>query len=703
VRLTLRTLLAYLDDTLEPAQAKVIGQKIAESPTAQELVARIKDVVRKRRITTPPVTGPGAKLDPNTVAEYIDSVLSPEQLAEVEDVCLNSDVHLAEIAACHQILTLILSEPVLVPPTARQRMYGLAKGREAIPYRKAAAGSEADGAEERTSTEGNEADEALLLGLPSYSGQGAWLRRLAPLAGVVLLVLLLGVAIWQALPALSPGRAPREAPVVQAAAVTEKPPETVAEQPKPPEKPETRAESAKPAEGAPVASKLAAEVPSPPPASVPKPKPDTISEAAPPQPVRKAVGRYVAETIPTILVRRTKGTEPWERLVRETPVYTTDRLVSLPGYRSEVRLDDDVHLLLWGDVPDSSTRVLMLESAVVLHNSPDVDLDLLLDTGRISISNHKREGPARVRVRFHDQVWDLTLENRSEVAMELLSLPDFGFSTDPAKTSGPIAGLGLFMLQGQGNLKIRYDTYLLREPPGPAQVIWNNLGGVRGPQAIRSEQLPPWARRLPTRGKEAQAMSAAEDGLANRMSGRGPVDLVLQETLKEQDPPSRILGVYCFGATDNLPHLLDALADEKYADVRIAAIGALRHWVGRRAENDQQLYLALQQKYKSSLAEIIMELLHPFSEKQKREPETYETLIAYLNHDKLPVRELAYSHLVALVPQGARIPYDPAGGIDKRDYSYQEWKKLIPQGKLPPSAAQAVPPGPSRSRTPPQR
>ena len=352
---------------------------------------------------------------------------------------------------------------------------------------------------------------------------------------------------------------------------------TVEDATKPPEKPETRPEPEKPAEGAPVASKPTADIPSPPPASVPKPKPDTISETTPPvpppQPSRKAVGRYVAETIPTILVRRNKGTEPWERLVRETPVYTTDRLVSLPGYRSEVRLDDGVHLLLWGDVPDGSTRVLMLESAVVLNNSPDVDLDLLLDTGRILIANHKREGQARVRVRFHDQVWDLTLENRGEVAMELLSLPDFGFSTDPAKTSGPIAGLGLFMLQGQGTLKIRYDTYLLRESPGPAQVIWNNLGGMRGPQTIRTEQLPPWVRRLPTRGKEAQAMSVAEDGLANRMSGRGSVDLVLQETLKEQDAASRILAVYCFGATDDLPHLLNVLADEKYADVRIAAIG----------------------------------------------------------------------------------------------------------------------------------
>src|SRR5262245_10614822 len=136
MRLTLRTLLAYLDDTLEPAQARLIGQKVAESEAAQEIIARIKQVTRRRRLTTPPATGPGAKFDSNTVAEYLDNVLSPDQVSEVEKACLESDVHLAEIAASHQILTLVLGEPALVPPTAKQRMYGLVRGREAIPYRK---------------------------------------------------------------------------------------------------------------------------------------------------------------------------------------------------------------------------------------------------------------------------------------------------------------------------------------------------------------------------------------------------------------------------------------------------------------------------------------------------------------------------------------------------------------------------------------
>src|SRR5262245_44960402 len=138
MRLTLRTLLAYLDDSLEPAQARIIGQKVAESEQARELVEHIKQVTRRRRITTPPTSGPGSKFDPNTIAEYLDNAVSPEQASEVEQICLASDVHLAEVAACHQILALVLGEPSLVPPTAKQRMYTLVKGPESIPFRKPA-------------------------------------------------------------------------------------------------------------------------------------------------------------------------------------------------------------------------------------------------------------------------------------------------------------------------------------------------------------------------------------------------------------------------------------------------------------------------------------------------------------------------------------------------------------------------------------
>src|SRR5690348_8181109 len=116
MRLTLRTLLAYLDDILEPVQAREIGEKLNESSFAASLVSRIREVMRRRRLTAPTLTGPGVGVDPNSVAEYLDDTLPPDGVADVEKICLESDVHLAEAAACHQILTLALGEPVDVSP-----------------------------------------------------------------------------------------------------------------------------------------------------------------------------------------------------------------------------------------------------------------------------------------------------------------------------------------------------------------------------------------------------------------------------------------------------------------------------------------------------------------------------------------------------------------------------------------------------------
>ena len=128
MRLTLRTLLAYLDDVLEPSQAKEIGEKMQESSFAASLVSRIREVMRRRRLTAPALSGPGSGIDPNTVAEYLDNTLPPESIADVEKICLDSDVHLAEVGACHQVLTLVLGEPVDISPESRERMYGLGPG-----------------------------------------------------------------------------------------------------------------------------------------------------------------------------------------------------------------------------------------------------------------------------------------------------------------------------------------------------------------------------------------------------------------------------------------------------------------------------------------------------------------------------------------------------------------------------------------------
>ena len=60
MRLTLRTILAYLDDQLEPIQAREIGERISQSKEASALVTRIKEVIRRRRVGAPELAGPGS-------------------------------------------------------------------------------------------------------------------------------------------------------------------------------------------------------------------------------------------------------------------------------------------------------------------------------------------------------------------------------------------------------------------------------------------------------------------------------------------------------------------------------------------------------------------------------------------------------------------------------------------------------------------
>jgi len=400
---------------------------------------------------------------------------------------------------------------------------------------------------------------------------------------------------------------------------------------------------------------------------------------------RGVVGKSTSAT--AMLVQREAG-KPWQVVKQGADLFSADLLVGKPGAALDSK-NGAARLKLLSDLEGNSPYPV-LEAAVVLHGSESADLDFTLERGRVEIENKKAKGAAKVKVRFRDQAWELTLkEAGTKAALETYGRWPRGvfFSKKENAQEAPTSIVVLLVLKGEIDLKYGDRQMSMSAPPGPALFQWDSVDGPDATGAKRMEKLPAWALPADKPAPEAQSMQAALDRLVQREAAKGS-EPAIAEGLASKNPVEQRLSVVYLGALDDLPRLIDALGDPR-ANVRDAAVLTLRHWIGRGPGQDLRLYTVLtkDKKYSVVHADIVMELLHSLGDQQLGRPETYEALIAYLKHDKLAIRELAKWQLYRLVPAVAKeIPYDPADSKKEQEAAYEEWKKRIPEGKLPPKA-----------------
>lgn len=707
MRLTLRTLLAYLDDTLDPAATKTIGEKVAESELAQELIDKIKKVTRRRGLKAPSIAGSDddPTTDPNTVAEFLDNSLQGDQLTEVETAALASDAYLAEIAACHQILTLVLGEPAKVPPTAHQRMYRLVKGRESIPYRKPAISRGVTGMAP-PAEEDDDADDTLL-GLTDTRGY-------VPYIGAAVVLLLLVVVVFFTIPSPSPA-APRR--LVSVAALS---PETARKAPEVVASKElskdvgggsiTAGSPKKPGEAvkkevpiikkeAVVENKLEV-LPAPREVKESEVKVTAVPEkkalvepAGKPDPERKVIGK----TRPAdLLLFRQSGAGEWNRLPASKDVNSTDTLLSLPGIPAEVDLRSGIELTLWGSLPffEPVPFLTVLECRLTLHvPPPGFEADFTLEGGRVFIkkAHTAPPGPAHVRVRFRNEVWDITLTSaETEVCLDLTSHYSEGvpFARDGAGES-PMSEFTFGLIKGECGVRVRFREYPSLQ--ALTKMDWNNKEGkVRGPDKLPEDSRAYWDRAPAlTDAKDKEMLGEFKQAAAVVAKDLSDPDRIMSVTLASaaKERPQREvtsrdvfkleMALFCLQAVDKISELADALEDE-IQGVRFKAIIPLIHWTGQSRERDQILYKLLQEKkhFTESEAMTVMQLLHPFSAERRKAPETVQTLFDFLKSDRLAVRQMALGQLYRLDPDGVRefLNLDVGAPPEVRDPIIQRWR-----------------------------
>lgn len=655
LRLTLRTLLAYLDDTLEPAQTKQIGEKVAESDEAKKTIERIKTVTRRRRLTALPVDAPDPTTDPNTIAEYLDSTLPSDQLVEVEQAALDNDTMLAEVAACHQILTLVLGEPARVPTTARVRMYRLVKGPESLPYRKPTAETPVAGVAPPEDADENEDD---LLG--SVLGP----QRVYWLLGCLLLMVLLIAAIWLALPItpatpkqgyvnlpVVPAPVPKVLPTPKIPEVVEKKPPTIPQPDLPEIGPEPR---------------LVPPVLLPP---TPK-KPDEQ---------RDACAVLFADSEP--LFARKRDTTKWERVPTQAKLNSTDALLALPGMHPTFMTDTGVKVQLWGNMNEFLNVPIAATSITTYIPPRGIDAEFTLHFGRVFLSAPKATNPVVVRVRFLDEIWDITLPNNTtEVALDRLGvapkLEPFALPESPRV----VFYLGVV----QGSASYRDGPHESGPLPEGTKIKFDNKGGRAGlaPKTDPDEAalVNRWAKVYPNT-RDAKQMTDAVDALRLLVTNIAQPEVDFAEIAKdskERRLSFRTLAVHASAALDNMATVLDA-TEYDHADVREAATTAALRWAVQSPDRPDKLADALGMKatYTEDQRAAIVGLVLAGN---KPTADNVDKVFALLKNDKLAVREFAKAYLTQFDATGAKDHnYDASQPAEFRtpkvSHWLQTWKK----------------------------
>ncbi len=604
MRLTLRTLLAWLDDTLPPGEVRQIGQQVAETPLAQELVDRIHRVTRQRRLTVPPSTGPDGT-DPATVASYIDDGLEPDEIVEFEKKCLTSDVHLAEVASVHQILSL-LAQKAKVPPEARERMYHLIKGREAV-------GS----AVPRTFKTPKPVKEPTPVASwsPEPPPKASLLERYGLVGGIAATCLVL---LWSAYMSLGPTKPP----AAEVASDNKK----KVEQDKP-AAPAVKQEEASPLDMPDADSKKA---------DAGKAPAKSDAEARPPVgvvdlvPLPEGASGKVSDKLDAVLLRfNPESSGKWERLAAGATLKDGDRIVNLPPFLAPLQI--------------GTTTVTMVGDGelVVLAKVPGTSGRFELKRGRLRVAGSSLDP---IAIPFDAGVLKLTPSPGAILGLERINHRPPGDKVPSAPS------LQVSVVEGEATT----EAGTAKETVSAGSTIL-----FQAPDKFSSKgasPVPAWVGEL--------ALNDAQVERGHRFAAYFKPDrqakACIVEAASDENPGVREDAIRSYAAIGMTELLVDTMSTANDPAGRKAAIAALREVARQDADSAKALRAMLEQVGGSKTwADTVESLLVGYSPREANSEATAAKLAELLKHEDVGIRELAADAILSITGKKDRLGYDP--------------------------------------------
>ncbi|HEY8506496.1 MAG TPA: hypothetical protein VIL46_18075, partial [Gemmataceae bacterium] len=280
----------------------------------------------------------------------------------------------------------------------------------------------------------------------------------------------------------------------------------------------------------------------------------------------------------TFAARAGEG-EPWRVIGEGEDLRSGELLVGLPG-ASLRGVNGAVRLIFRSDF-EGRSPVPAMETAVRLHPPEGRDLDLTLDRGRVELVNARKEGPARVRLRFEDQQWDLTLAGpgaRAAVEMAGRLPPGSRFRPRAKEDPEPTVYLVVLAVKGEAVVDTAAHRFHLHAPPGPALLYWDSVSDRYVPP-VRLAELPDWAEPDKDLGPEAKKSQAVAAEFRELIVEKG-IPEAIAEFYRSPDPVRQRIALIAMGATDDLRQLGEALSAAKNPVVWDFGIQVVRNWLG---------------------------------------------------------------------------------------------------------------------------